>query len=532
MKQITTLLLGLLISTSVYSQTLKQLAESKNKYIGTAINNNYLDGNHNSNPNGYAAALESEFNCIVAENAFKMGYLLPNKPSDPFHFTIADFDNNALNRIDAMLNLAETKNMRVRGHAYIWYNQAPQWLKNDAPNWTDQQVFDFAEAYITALGTYTKGKVDEWDVVNEAINDDETSNYRTADTWYAGVSSIQNFIDHCFNVAKTVDPNSDTYYNDYNIETKYHGKNAFMLSMVEEMKNRGVTIDGVGLQSHFTSGEYTNTNVVNEIGITIDKIGDLGLFAVISELDLRICGGTTQAALDEQKDEYKEIAQMFLTKENCKSLLVWGISDNGSWIPYTFDGCDDALLYDDNMNKKPSYSGVFDALNEKIVIIDPNDHSPYSGTPTLIPGTIETEHYDLGNNGVAYFDNTTGNEGGELRNDDVDIAGTGDQGSGYVIGWGEQGEYLKYTIDIESSEDYDFTFRVATPLGGGEFNILIDEEYIIEHVTIDVTGTEWEDYINVIVEDIPLTEGDAVLTLEYISGGFNFSNIQASRKYK
>lgn len=217
MKQLTTLLLGLLITTSIYSQTLKQLAESKNKYIGTAVNNNYLDGNHNSNPNGYATALETEFNCIVAENAFKMGYLLPNKPSNPFDFTIADFDNNALQRVDAMLDLAAEKSMRVRGHAFIWYNQAPQWLKNEAPNWTDQQVFDFATAYITALGTYTKGKVDEWDVVNEAINDNGTPDYRTADTWYAGVSSIQDFIDHCFNTAKAVDPAADMYYNDYNL---------------------------------------------------------------------------------------------------------------------------------------------------------------------------------------------------------------------------------------------------------------------------------------------------------------------------
>lgn len=522
MKSIHLTLFVIIVSgISVFSQTLRELAEAKNKFIGTAVNNEYLDGNHSANPTGYVDALETEFNCVVAENAFKMGYLLTNQPANPFDFSISDFNQNGLARIDALLALAEAKNMRVRGHAFIWYNQAPQWLKNQAPNWTDQQVFDFAEEYIRVLGTYTKGKVDEWDVVNEAINDNGTPGYRTDGTWYAGVSSIQNFIDHCFNVAKEVDPDAKMYYNDYNIETKYIVKNSFMLDMVEGMKNRNVLIDGVGLQSHFISGNNTNTAFINEIGVTIDNLNDYGLESAITELDLRICGGTTSAALQEQSDEYEEITRMFLTKENCQSLLVWGVSDRGSWIPSTFPGCDDALLYDEFMNKKPAFDGVSNGFG----IIEVGVLLPYYGTRISIPGRVEVEAYDLGGKGTAYNDNTTGNEGENFRNDDVDLAGTGDQGGGVVLGWAENGEWLKYSVDVTAAGKYQFTFRVASPIGGGEFEVLLNDETIINAVTVGITGSEWESYTDIEVENIDLEEGESTLEIRFINGGFNFNYI-------
>lgn len=516
----------LAIQSSVLAQSLKELADAKSKFIGTAVNNNYLEGKHSSNPVGYASALANEFNCVVAENAFKMGYLLPNKPSDPFDFTIDDFSIEGLNRIDSLLVLAETNNMRVRGHAYIWYNQAPAWLKADAPNWTDEEVYDFAEAYITALGTYTKGKVDEWDVVNEAINDNGTPGYRTADTWYAGVDSIQGFIDHCFNVAATVDPDALNFYNDYSIETKYNQKNTFMLDMVEGMKDRGVAIHAVGMQSHFISGSSTTTNFINEIGITIDKLDDLGLEAAITELDLRICGGTSQLDLEEQGQEIKEITQMFLSKDNCQSLLVWGVSDKVSWIPSFFSGCDDALLFDDFMNTKPVYDSLIVALGGEVVVVEPGELSPFGGTATSLPGTLEVENYDLGGNGLAYQDNTAGNEGGEYRNDSVDIAGTGDQGGGKVLGWNEAGEWLKYTVNVTQSGTYQLTYRVATPVGGGDFDIYVDDKLVVDGQKIAKTGDGWDDFIDVVGESIALDEGEHVIQLVFNTGGFNFNYIK------
>ncbi|MBN1580014.1 MAG: glycoside hydrolase family 3 C-terminal domain-containing protein [Anaerolineae bacterium] len=90
---------------------------------------------------------------------------------------------------------------------------------------------------------------------------------------------------------------------------------------------------------------------------------------------------------------------------------------------------------------------------------------PYPGPgPHPIPGKIEAEDYDLGGEGVAYHDATTGNEGGKYRGDDVDIEDTADMDGGYNVGWIEEGEWLSYTVDVASTSLYDIQVRVASAM--------------------------------------------------------------------
>ena len=213
MKKISLLTICLGLSIVLHAQGLKDFLQT-GKYIGTAANNPYLEGG--SNASGYNDTLISDFNCIVAENVYKMAYIIPDRPADPFNLTIDDLSASQLQLVDAMIDTAETYNMKTRGHAFIWHSQAPSWLTTDAPGWTSQQIYDFAESYINVFATYCKGRIDEWDVVNEALNDNGNG-FRTG-TWYDNVSDKQDFIEHCFTVAHTADPDADLFYNDYSIE--------------------------------------------------------------------------------------------------------------------------------------------------------------------------------------------------------------------------------------------------------------------------------------------------------------------------
>src|SRR5437016_223918 len=75
--------------------------------------------------------------------------------------------------------------------------------------------------------------------------------------------------------------------------------------------------------------------------------------------------------------------------------------------------------------------------------------TPYGGTNAVIANgsTIQAENYDVGGEGVAYHDTTTGNTGGQFRSDDVDIETSGDAGGGYNVGWIVDGEWLEYTVN-------------------------------------------------------------------------------------
>jgi hypothetical protein len=79
--------------------------------------------------------------------------------------------------------------------------------------------------------------------------------------------------------------------------------------------------------------------------------------------------------------------------------------------------------------------------------------TPYTGSPPTLGATlgqwyrIEGENYDLGGNGIAYWDTTLGNAGGKYRADDVDIEAACGGSSCYDIFQIVPGEWAKYTVN-------------------------------------------------------------------------------------
>jgi len=495
----------------------------ENKYIGTAINDSYLAGGSNSE--GYNEIFVENFNCVVAENAYKMAYIIPDRPEDPFNLTINDLSADQLKRVDAMIDSANKYNMRTRGHAFIWHSQAPSWLTSDAAEWTNQQIYDFAESYITVFATYCKGRIDEWDVVNEALNDNGAG-FRT-NTWYDKVDDKQDFIEHCFTVAHAVDPDTKLFYNDYSIglykfSPKAMGnvKNGPMITMVSKMVEKKVPIHGVGLQSHYISGSDMNDSTYIALEKTFDTLNTLGLLCNITELDIRICGGTNEADLIKQNDEYKKITELFLSKENGRSFLIWGISDESSWIPGTFSGCDDALLYDKEMEPKPAFYGVRQALMEASGIYV----GPYSYLAPKIPGIIEAENYDY----KDYADSDAGNTGGVYRTDSVDIT---EANTGYAVGWTEAGEYLTYSIDAEVTDTFSLGFVYASDIAQGsssEIKLTIDGIALAENVMLPSTQS-LDNFDTVTITNIILAEGEHKIQINFVSGGATIDYLDFSR---
>ena len=80
---------------------------------------------------------------------------------------------------------------------------------------------------------------------------------------------------------------------------------------------------------------------------------------------------------------------------------------------------------------------------------------------------VEAESY------VRFSDSDAGNNGGQFRNDDVDIQVTGDSGGGYNIGWTAVGEYLEYEVELGAGE-YGLFSRVASRVDTGAYTVSIN----------------------------------------------------------
>ena len=161
----------------------------------------------------------------------------------------------------------------------------------------------------------------------------------------------------------------------------------------------------------------------------------------------------------------------------------------------------------DTVEVKPVKQEPFGGIKDGVEI---------AGDPAFIPGKIEAEDYDLGGEGVAYHDNDPENQGGEYRHGGVDI--TTDNEGNYVVGWTEEGEWLKYTINVQESGDYYVQARVSSGLENSSFQLSIEDKAISEKIVIP-KGSSWDNYQIIDFNTSPINEGQQVLTLK-ITGSF------------
>ena len=150
-----------------------------------------------------------------------------------------------------------------------------------------------------------------------------------------------------------------------------------------------------------------------------------------------------------------------------------------------------------------------------------------------VPGTIMAGDYDLGSIGIAYFDNDykktnyvedqPWNLGYAYRNDGVDIE-LNSNSNDYNIGWVEDGEWIKYTVEILWTGRYAVSLRIASPNSTGKLRLLLDDQIIVYDITVPATGG-WQNWNEIETEVLELSSGKHQLKVYFSKGGFNFQRI-------
>lgn len=155
---------------------------------------------------------------------------------------------------------------------------------------------------------------------------------------------------------------------------------------------------------------------------------------------------------------------------------------------------------------------------------------PYGGTAHPIPGTIQFEHFDVGGNGVAYYDDSPGtsvqNPPDYRTDEDVDIEECSDDGGGYNIGYATVGEWLEYTVNVQTAGVYKLTLRVACNGDGRTVSLSTNGSPIASNVAIPNTGG-WQTWQDVVIEDIALEPGEQVIRITI--GAQNYVNLNYMR---
>ena len=330
---------------------LRTYADKLGKSIGVAAASYRYDLSNDNAPE--TAAVGREFNIVVGENEMKFDATEPGQ--NYFNYGGSD----------AVMWEAERNHQEVRGHTLAWHSQVPSWVSSDGRKnnngFTRRQLLDILKNHIyNVVGKY-KGKIREWDVVNEVLDDDQ-SVVRTNPGTYKLRPSIwatyigEEFIDSAFVWAHEADPSAKLYINDYGVESMGSTKAEAYFNLVKRLQSSNLPIDGCGLQCHLTTGQLDTLRLENNI----QRYAPLGLNCIITELDIALANPSAPDALETQAKEYAAITRVFLRNDNCPTLMVWGISDNHSWRQ------NQPLMFDSNCNAKPAYYYVHAQLRKAV----------------------------------------------------------------------------------------------------------------------------------------------------------------------
>jgi len=318
--------------------------------IGAAVPKNAVDTSSQT-----AQLIMKHFTVLVAENEQKMETVQPAE---------GRFDWGPA---DAIINFGEMTGMRLRWYPLVWHSQNPAWLFRDKANASATASKDLMnqrlKTYIQTIVRRYKGRIESYDVVNEAISERQAGLRTGAEgsRWYEILGA--DYIDNAFRWAREADPNAQLVINDFNLERDTR-KRQSMYDLVKGMKQRGVPVDAIGMQLHID----VKGPSVQQIRETIELFASLGVKVLITGMEISIYTSNTEAKkaatpaiLLEQAQRYKDIFAMLQEQAQKKNLgnmvVLWGLHDGISWKNnYPVPGRTDApLLFDERFQSKPAF---------------------------------------------------------------------------------------------------------------------------------------------------------------------------------
>jgi endo-1,4-beta-xylanase len=316
--------------------TLRALATRDHLLIGTAVNMDYID----TEPD-YRAPIGREFSSVTPENVMKWGFV--EKVRGQLDFSQAD----------ELVRFARAHGQRVRGHTLVWTDQLPAWLTSGS--FTPAQLGQLLHQHITDEVTHFRGEIAEWDVVNEAVNDDGTLRNTM---WLRALGP--GYIADAFEWAHEADPGAELFYNDFGIEG-LGPKSDAVRKLLGQLRAQRVPITGVGLQSHLS----LSLPLPNDIQANLQAFSDMGLATEITEADVRVPLPADAAKLEAQAEVYRLLLDSCLATPRCTGMTVWGFSDHHSWIPGVYAGFGAADLLDASYHPKVAYYALIAELAAK-----------------------------------------------------------------------------------------------------------------------------------------------------------------------
>ncbi len=331
--------------------------------VGAALNPRQVSGQDSM---GNALVAE-QFNSITPENVMKWGLIHPTP--DSFAFAAAD----------EFVAFGEAHDMFMVGHTLVWHSQTPGWVfqdENGDPLTRDALLERMQNHIETVVGRY-KGRVQGWDVVNEALNEDGTLRETP---WLRIIG--EDYLVKAFEFAHNADPDAELYYNDYSLENAPKRNGAVRL--VTSLQEAGIPVAGIGTQGHFS---FTFPTLAQQDS-TIEAFAALGVKVMVTELDIAVLpreslsntadvserqafqarmnpytAGLPDSVQQALAQRYADLFSVYVKHQDViDRVTFWGVTDGDSWLNGwpILGRTSYPLLFDRNYQPKPAFHAVME----------------------------------------------------------------------------------------------------------------------------------------------------------------------------
>jgi len=316
--------------------------------------------------------IKTQFNSITPENVLKWALVHP-QPGQ-FDFAAAD----------RYVQFGESNHMFIVGHTLVWHNQTPAWVFQDdqgRPVSREVLLARMREHIFTVVGRY-RGRVQGWDVVNEALNEDGTLRNSP---WRKIIGD--DFIEKAFAFAHEADPQAELYYNEYSIENDAKRQGA--IALIKKLRSKGLLVSAVGIQEH-VSLDWPSEQ---QLDATLGDFEKAGIKNQITELDVDVLpspsrdhraevsrhvtagsdanpytNGLPAAIQAKLAERYTALFAIYLKHAaNLKRVTFWGVTDGDSWLnDWPANGRTSyPLLFDRAGRPKPAFDAVVSGVQSQ-----------------------------------------------------------------------------------------------------------------------------------------------------------------------
>lgn len=302
------------------------------------------------------------FNSIVAENAMKPAYI---QPSEGVFFW---------DEADAIVKFAKSNGMVLRYHTLQWHEQSPAWFFQDknGKEMVDEKdpakraenkklLLQRLDTHVRTVVSRYKNDIGSWDVVNEVIDASQSDGMRQS-KWY--LIAGKDFVETAFRAAREAGgPSIKLFINDFN--THDPAKRDALAKLIKELKAKGVSITGVGHQTHINALYPPMNQIIDSIKL----FAGMGLDNQITELDISVYsdnltsyGSVPEELLVKNGYRYKELFdELKKVKNMVSNVTIWGINDGTSWLQNRpINRVDAPLLFTTDLKAKYAYWAIVD----------------------------------------------------------------------------------------------------------------------------------------------------------------------------